>query len=81
MPLLLVAGGKDRSIPPASAHRVKAAVPTATVDERPGLGHLLHEERPEEAARIVEAFAGSLGLPEPDRAPEARPLREAGGPD
>lgn len=65
VPLLLVAGGTDRSIPPASAHRVGAAVPSATVDERPGLGHLLHEERPEEAARIIEAFAERLHVPGP----------------
>lgn len=66
VPLLLVAGGNDRSVPPASAHRVRARVPTATVDERPRLGHLLHEERPEEAARIIEAFADKVRLSKPD---------------
>lgn len=81
VPLLLVAGGKDRSIPPASAHRVRAAVPRATVDERPGLGHLLHEEKPEIAAGIIEAFAASLHLSEPDGAAAEKSLREAGAPD
>ena len=62
VPLLLVVGGNDRSIPPSSAEKVRRLVPGAAVDERRGLGHLAHEERPAETAEIVVAFARRLGV-------------------
>lgn len=60
-PLLQIIGGNDRSIPPSAAYKVNRLVPGATVDELRGLGHLAHEEKPEDFARRIVAFAGSVG--------------------
>jgi magnesium chelatase accessory protein len=62
VPLLQIVGGNDRSIPPAAAFKVRNLVPGATVIEQRGLGHLAHEERPEETADAIAAFARQLGL-------------------
>lgn len=56
-PLTLVVGGRDRAIPPAEAESVRGLLPGATLVSLPGLGHLAHEERPDEAARIIVASA------------------------
>lgn len=55
--LLLITGANDRLIPPAQAARVQALVPGATLVSMPGLGHLAHEERPEETAALVLGLA------------------------
>lgn len=55
IPLALVIGSNDRTIPPADQRRVARLVPGATIDMQPGLGHLAHEEDPEGTARIVLA--------------------------
>ena len=39
------------------AKRIAAAVPDATVEALPGLGHLAHEEKPETVARLIFAAA------------------------
>jgi magnesium chelatase accessory protein len=54
-PLALVVGANDRTVPPAQAKRVQAMVPGARRVVLPGLGHLAHEERPAEVARLVLA--------------------------
>jgi magnesium chelatase accessory protein len=59
IPLLLVAGGEDRAISADQAFQVREHLPSATVKYLRGLGHLAHEERPEEIARIVEEFAAA----------------------
>jgi len=46
VPLTLIAGAGDRTVPPGEAHRVKRLVSGARVVLLPGLGHLAHEERP-----------------------------------
>lgn len=51
--LVLVVGGNDRAIPPSEAERVRAVLPAARIIPMPGLGHLAHEERPEEVARLI----------------------------
>ena len=61
-PLLLVVGANDRAVPPAQAARVRDMVPGASLVSMPGLGHLAHEERPEDAAAIVLGFARELGV-------------------
>jgi len=59
--LVLLAAARDRTIPPAQAGRVRARLPSARIIQIPGLGHLAHEERPAEIARlIIEADAESL---------------------
>jgi len=61
-PLYLLAGSNDRAIRPAHAGRVRRLVPGATLVPLPGLGHLAHEERPEEVAGIITRTARSVGV-------------------
>ena len=61
-PLRLIVGSNDRMVPPAEARRVRALLPSAQIVEMPGLGHLAHEERPEEAAEILACAACSVGV-------------------
>ncbi len=44
VPLLLLAGTRDRTLPPAHARRVQALLPQSRLVLLPGLGHLAHEE-------------------------------------
>lgn len=53
IPLALVVGGNDRTIPSTEAFRVRDLLPTATVHYLKGLGHLAHEEQPEQLAELV----------------------------
>ena len=56
-PLLLVHGERDSAIPIATA-RAAAATVGARVEALAGLGHLAHEERPDEVAAIIRQFVG-----------------------
>jgi magnesium chelatase accessory protein len=56
-PLLLIVGANDRTIPPADATRLQALHGNAKVVSLPGLGHLAHEERPADIARLIRDFA------------------------
>lgn len=62
VPLRLLACSEDRAIPPDVANRVRAMVPGATVDYRRGLGHLAHEEQPDEIAALVTGVARAHAL-------------------
>jgi magnesium chelatase accessory protein len=53
VPLHLIVGEKDGTVPPADARRVVAGVRGATLDVLPGLGHLAHEEDPAAVAALV----------------------------
>jgi magnesium chelatase accessory protein len=57
MPLHLLVGERDTTIPPADAVRVQALVPGATRQLLPGLGHLAHEEQPRLLAELVLGLA------------------------
>ncbi len=57
VPLLLIVGANDRAVPPAQAERVRGVVPGASLVAMPGLGHLAHEERPEDTAALILDFA------------------------
>jgi magnesium chelatase accessory protein len=57
IPLLLIAGGDDRAISSEQAFRVRERLPSAKVEYLRGLGHLAHEERPHEIARIITQWA------------------------
>lgn len=63
VPLLLVAGTGDRTVPPSQSATVRDLVPGAVLASLPGLGHLAHEERPAEVAALVEDFARRQGIP------------------
>ena len=52
-PLVLVAGGKDRTVPEEEAFRVRDLVAASKVIRLRHLGHLAHEERPKEVAELV----------------------------
>ena len=62
VPLTLVVGSQDRTIPPSQAERVHEMLPQSTIVTLPGLGHLAHEERPEECAEIIRNAARDAGV-------------------
>jgi magnesium chelatase accessory protein len=59
VPLHLVAGANDRTVPPAQAESVLRLVGMAWRTVLPGLGHLAHEERPDQAVSLIEAHSAS----------------------
>ncbi len=84
VPLVLIATGNDRTVPPAESGRVSRLVPGSRLVELPGLGHLAHEERPETFARLIAEAARRPappdGAPEPSgTAPTAPPQPSLGG--
>ena len=52
--LILVTGSQDGMVPPAESYRVRALVRKAELVSLPGLGHLAHEERPDEVAALLQ---------------------------
>lgn len=62
VPLTLVVGGSDRTVPPAEARRVRALLPAARMVTLPGLGHLAHEEKPEAVAALIVGVARETGV-------------------
>lgn len=62
VPLTLIVGSRDRTIPPSQAERVRELLPQSTIVTMPGLGHLAHEEQPEECAAIIRAAARDAGI-------------------
>jgi magnesium chelatase accessory protein len=62
VPTLLLTGGRDRTVPPAVSVRAAAAMPHATHQDVPDLGHLMHEEASQEVAgRILPFLAQRTG--------------------
>lgn len=61
VPVLLIAGERDRAVPPAVSARAAARLPKARLETVPGQGHLLHEVAIDETAtriaRFLEAYA------------------------
>lgn len=57
-PTLLITGGNDKAVPPATSTEVAAKMPAATVVELPGLGHLAHEEDGPLVAAEIKKFLG-----------------------
>jgi magnesium chelatase accessory protein len=60
--LVLIAAGNDRTIPSEQSFRVRDRVAGARVEYLRGLGHLAHEERPEDVSKIITRLACSLRL-------------------
>lgn len=58
VPLRLIVGAGDRTVPPADSARVRDSVAGAELVSVPGLGHLAHEERPAEIAGLILADQG-----------------------
>jgi magnesium chelatase accessory protein len=62
VPLHLVVGGADRTLPPAQAQELLSRVPRATLARLEGLGHLAHEEAPVQVATLILRYAQEDGL-------------------
>lgn len=52
--LILIAGDNDKMVPSTEISRIRALVPRAEPVWLRGLGHLAHEERPDEIAALLE---------------------------
>jgi magnesium chelatase accessory protein len=59
VPLVLISGGRDRMIPPSHAESVHRLVPSARLLTLPDVGHLAHEERPEELAALIDSLCSA----------------------
>ena len=56
LPLWLVTGAADRTVPPRQSREWARRLPTAQLHELSGLGHLAHEEAPRRVAELSEAL-------------------------
>lgn len=56
MPTLLIVGEDDMIAPVEGQRRFAASLPDARLIELPGVGHLVHYEQPEVAARAIDEF-------------------------
>jgi magnesium chelatase accessory protein len=59
--LTLVVGAADRTVAPLEARLVQQRVSSARVVSLPGLGHLAHEEAPQQVAALVIDCARRAG--------------------
>lgn len=62
VPLYLLTGLKDGTVDPERAHDVRKLVPGSQVIPFAGLGHLAHEERPDEFAAQTRTLAQRHGV-------------------
>jgi len=62
LPVLLAHGEKDRTVPADVARTVAGRLPMARPLILPGLGHLAHEEAPQQHAEMILDFAGEHGI-------------------
>ena len=62
LPVLLIAGDNDKTVPPSQSEQVAAQVQHGRFVSLPGLGHLAHEEDPAAIAALIETFAHEIGL-------------------
>jgi pimeloyl-ACP methyl ester carboxylesterase len=56
LPVLLVAAAQDQITPLAAERRLAALFPDARLEVIDGVGHLIHYEKPAEAASFIESF-------------------------
>ncbi|CAM3061618.1 Lipase 3 precursor [Arthrobacter ulcerisalmonis] len=56
LPVLLIAGEKDEIAALPDQHRLVARLPDGHLDVIPDVGHLIHYETPEPAARFIRSF-------------------------
>jgi magnesium chelatase accessory protein len=68
IPLHLLVGDRDRTVPPAQADQVRKLVPGASLTRLPALGHLAHEEAPQAVATAIDALLGAA-VPESGQRP------------
>jgi magnesium chelatase accessory protein len=61
LPLLLITGSRDLTIPAEQAFKIRDLVPRAKVETLRGLGHLAHEEEPSTVAGLILRFYRAIG--------------------
>ena len=61
LPVLLIAAERDDLGSVPGQRKLAAAMPDAELHVLPGVGHLVHYERPAEAAGLIEAFLARRG--------------------
>ncbi|GAA4154856.1 alpha/beta fold hydrolase [Gryllotalpicola daejeonensis] len=59
LPVLLVAAAQDQITPVAAERRLAELLPDGTLEVIDGVGHLIHYEKPAEAAALIESFLTS----------------------
>jgi magnesium chelatase accessory protein len=64
----LLAVGRDRTVPASNSQRVAGMLPAATLTLLPGLGHLAHEEQPQQVFELMWPWIDGPGLPASSRA-------------
>jgi magnesium chelatase accessory protein len=74
LPLELVVGSRDRTLPPGQAARVQTLVPQARLTTLEGLGHLAHEEQPALAHACILRAAVDAGVLDADPALRVAPV-------
>lgn len=60
LPVLFLHGAKDEAVRPDVARRAVARMPNARLDVLDGLGHLIHEEDPEQVYSSITGFLAEL---------------------
>jgi magnesium chelatase accessory protein len=62
--LVLIVGEADKAVPPEDARIIRKRVPQASILSMRGVGHLCHEERPDEvAAMIIQSLDAEASPP------------------
>ena len=59
LPVLLVAAAQDQITPLAAERRLAELLPDGTLEVIDGVGHLIHYEKPAEAASLIDGFLAS----------------------
>jgi magnesium chelatase accessory protein len=62
LPVLLLHGGRDKTIPPATSRTIAARLPHGEALVLANLGHLAHEEAPGDHAALIIDFARRSGV-------------------
>ena len=65
VPLFLIVGSRDRTISPENAFEIRKRVPGSHVECLVGLGHLAHEEKPDQVAELVLRLLAPRVCPPP----------------
>jgi magnesium chelatase accessory protein len=58
VPLTLIVGEGDRTVPPAASMDAMRRAPRSSLHHLPDLGHLAHEEAPQQVLAMMEAVLG-----------------------
>ena len=65
VPLFLIVGSRDRTISPEDAFEIRKWVRGSHVESVAGLGHLAHEEKPDQVAELVLRLLATRPRPKP----------------